>query len=39
MSEDEEGVEPVRFIYNMTPNSKILQAKSAIPAAFHYSPR
>lgn len=32
-------VEPVRFIYNVTPSSKILQGKSAIPAAFHYTPQ
>jgi hypothetical protein len=30
--------DPVRFIYNATPNTKILQGKSAIPPAFHYTP-
>lgn len=39
MSEESEKVDPVRFVYNSTPNSKILQAKSAIPAAFHYTPQ
>lgn len=33
-----EEIDPIRFIYNSTPNTKILQAKSSIPAAFHYSP-
>lgn len=32
-------VEPVRFVYNVTPSSRILQGKSAIPAAFHYTPQ
>lgn len=39
MAEEEiESVETVRFIYNSAPNSKVLQAKSAIPAALHYTP-
>ena len=39
MAEEEEFIEPVRFIYNCTPSSKVLQGKSAIPAALHYTPR
>jgi hypothetical protein len=39
MAEQEDQQEdPIRFIYNVTPNTKILQGKSAIPAAFHYTP-
>ncbi len=38
MSEEIENSEPVRFIYNSTPNTKILQGKSAILPAFHYTP-
>ena len=37
--QEEEMIEPVRFIYDATPGTKILQGKSAIPAAFHYTPR
>ena len=39
MAEEEEIIEPVRFVYNCTPSSKVLQGKSAIPAALHYTPR
>lgn len=28
----------MRFVFNSTPNSKILQGKSAMPASFHYTP-
>lgn len=35
---DENEANPIRFIYNATPNTKILQGKSAIPPAFHYTP-
>lgn len=28
----------MRFIYNQTPSTRILQAKSSIPAALHYTP-
>ncbi len=38
MGEVAEG-DPIRFVYNVTPKSKILQGKSAIPSAFHYSPQ
>jgi hypothetical protein len=39
MAEEEiETSNPLRFIYNHTPNTKILQGKSAIPPAFHYTP-
>ena len=31
--------DPIRFIYNTTPSSKLLQGKSSIPAAFHYTPQ
>lgn len=31
--------DPIRFVYNVTPKTKILQGKSAIPSAFHYSPQ
>lgn len=31
--------DPIRFIYNTTPSTKILQGKSSIPAAFHYTPQ
>jgi protein transport protein SEC23 len=31
--------DPIRFVYNTTPKTKILQGKSAIPSAFHYSPQ
>jgi len=36
--EDIQIPNPLRFIYNKTPNTKILQGKSAIPPAFHYTP-
>lgn len=36
--EEIEQPNPVRFVYNSTPNTKILQGKSAIPPAFHYTP-
>ena len=36
--EDIQSPNPLRFIYNNTPNTKILQGKSAIPPAFHYAP-
>lgn len=39
MSEEVDEVDPLRFIYNVTPSSKVLQGKSAIPAAFHYTPQ
>ena len=39
MTEQEDLQEdPIRFIYNVTPSTKILQGKSSIPAAFHYTP-
>ena len=34
-----EVTDPVRFIYNVTPGTKILQGRSVIPAALHYTPR
>ena len=40
MSEAEmEYADPVRFVYNYTPGTKILQGKCAIPPALHYTPR
>ncbi len=34
----EENPDPIRFIWNVTPSSKLQQARSVIHPAFHYTP-
>jgi hypothetical protein len=35
---EEENLDSIHFIWDITPNSKVQQARSAIHPAFHYTP-
>lgn len=36
--DQEENPDSIRFIWNVTPNTKVQQARSVIHPAFHYTP-
>lgn len=38
MDSEPDILEPIRFTWNATPNSKVQQARSMIHPAFHYTP-
>ena len=38
MDSETDAPEAIRFIWNITPSSKVQQARSIIHPAFHYTP-
>jgi hypothetical protein len=37
-NEGEDNIDSIQFIWNVTPSSKVQQARSVIHPAFHYTP-